>query len=29
MAKFGIDIQPEVTYHDAHEVFTPGAQRLT
>ena len=29
MAKLGIDIQPEVTFHPAHEVFTPQVLRLT
>ena len=29
MAKLGIDVQPEVTFHPAHEVFTPQVLRLT
>lgn len=29
MAKLGIDIQPEVSFHLAHEVFTPQVLRLT
>lgn len=27
LAKLGIDIQPEVTFHPAHEVFTPQVVR--
>ena len=29
LAKLGIDIAPEVTFHPAHEVFAPEALRLT
>lgn len=29
LAKLGIDAQPEVTFHPAHEVFTPQVLRLT
>ena len=29
MAKLGIAVQPEVTFHPAHEVFTPQVLRLT
>ncbi len=29
MGKLGIDVQPEVTFHPAHEVYTPQAVRLT
>ena len=29
MGKLGINVQPEVTFHDAHEVFTPKVLRLT
>jgi hypothetical protein len=29
MAKLGIEIAPEVTFHPAHEVFAPEALRLT
>ncbi len=29
MAKLGINIAPEVTFHPAHEVFAPQALRLT
>ena len=29
MGKLGIDVQPEVTFHPAHEVFTPQVLRLT
>ena len=29
LGKLGIDTQPEVTFHPAHEVFTPRALRLT
>jgi hypothetical protein len=29
MAKLGINVAPEVTFHAAHEVFTPETLRLT
>jgi hypothetical protein len=29
MAKVGVMVQPEVTFHAAHEVFTPKAVTLT
>jgi hypothetical protein len=29
MAKVGVNVQPEVTFHPAHEVFTPRALKLT
>lgn len=29
MGKLGIDVQPQVTFHPAHEVFTPQVLRLT
>jgi hypothetical protein len=29
MAKLGIDVRPEVTFHPAHEVYTPQAVTLT
>jgi hypothetical protein len=29
MAKVGVNTQPEVTFHPAHEVFLPKAQTLT
>lgn len=29
MAKVGVNVQPEVTFHDAYEVFTPKVLRLT
>ena len=29
MAKLGITAQPEVTFHEAHEVFAPRAVTLT
>lgn len=29
MAALGIDIQPEVTFHPAHEIFLPKAITLT
>ena len=29
MAKLGIDVQPEVTFHPAHEVYTPRSVSLT
>ena len=29
MAKLEINVAPEVTFHSAHEVFTPQALRLT
>jgi hypothetical protein len=29
MAKLGISVQPEVTFHPAHEVFTTRAMTLT
>ena len=29
MARAGVNAQPEVTFHDAHEVFTPKELRLT
>lgn len=29
MGKLGIEIEPEVTFHPAHEVFTPQPLRLT
>lgn len=29
MGKLGIDVAPEVTFHPAHEVFTPEVLRLT
>jgi len=29
IAKLGINSQPEVTFHPAHEVFTPKVLRLT
>ena len=29
MAKLGINVAPEVTFHPAHEVFTPQVLRLT
>ena len=29
MAKLGIGVEPEVTFHAAHEVFTPGSVKLT
>lgn len=29
LAKLGIDVQPEVSFNAAHEVFTPEVLRLT
>jgi hypothetical protein len=29
MAALGIDVAPEVTFHPAHEVYTPQSVRLT
>lgn len=29
MAKLGINVAPDVTFHPANEVFTPDALRLT
>ena len=29
MAKLGINVAPEVTFHPAHEVFTPQSVKLT
>jgi hypothetical protein len=29
LAKVGVNVQPEVTFHPAHEVFTPQVLRLT
>ncbi|HUY98991.1 MAG TPA: hypothetical protein VMU89_01480 [Thermomicrobiaceae bacterium] len=29
MAKLGVNVQPEVTFQPAHEVFTPRVLRLT
>jgi hypothetical protein len=29
MAKLGIAVPPEVTFHPAHEVFTPQPVKLT
>ena len=29
MAKAGVNVQPEVTFHPAHEVFTPRILRIT
>jgi hypothetical protein len=29
MAKLGIAIEPEVTFHPAHEVYTPQSVKLT
>ena len=29
MAKLGINVAPEVTFHPAHEVFAPQVLRLT
>ena len=29
MAKVGVDAQPEVTFHPAHEVFAPRAVTIT
>ena len=29
LAKLGMEVEPEVTFHDAHEVFTPQVLRLT
>jgi hypothetical protein len=29
MAKLGIGVAPEVTFHAAHEVFAPRAVKLT
>jgi len=29
MARLGIAVQPEVTFHPAHEVYTPRSVRLT
>jgi hypothetical protein len=29
MAKLGLTTQPEVTFHPAHEVFTPQVLRMT
>ena len=29
LEKLGIDVAPEVTFHPAHEVFTPQVLRLT
>ncbi|HVX30634.1 MAG TPA: hypothetical protein VHA53_09165 [Nitrolancea sp.] len=29
MARVGISVQPEVTFHAAHEVFAPNSVRLT
>jgi hypothetical protein len=29
MGKLGINVAPEVTFHPAHEVFTPQVLRLT
>ena len=29
MAKAGVTAQPEVTFHAAHEVFTPRAAKIT
>ena len=29
MAAVGVNVEPEVTFHPAHEVFTPQSVRLT
>lgn len=29
MAKLGIAVQPEVTFHPAHEVYTPKSVKIT
>lgn len=29
MARLGVNVQPEVTFYPAHEVFTPQVLRLT
>ena len=29
MAKLGVNVAPEVTFHPAHEVFTPQVLRMT
>jgi hypothetical protein len=29
MGKLGIDVEPEVTFHPAHEVYTPRSVTLT
>jgi hypothetical protein len=29
MAAVGVNVQPEVTFDEAHEVFTPGAVTIT
>lgn len=29
MAKLGIDVEPDVTFHPAHEVFLPEPKRFT
>ncbi len=29
MAKLGIQVEPEVTFHTAHEVYTPKSVKLT
>ena len=29
MAKLGIEVAPEVTFHQAHEVYTPQSVKLT
>ncbi len=29
LAEVGVDVEPEVTFHAAHEVFTPEVRRLT
>lgn len=29
MAKAGVDVAPQVTFYDAHEVFLPAARTLT
>ncbi len=29
MGKLGINAQPEITFHEAHEVFTPQVLRMT
>ena len=29
LASVGVNVQPDVTFHQAHEVFTPGELRMT
>jgi hypothetical protein len=29
MAKLGIEVEPEVTFHAAHEIYTPRSVKLT